>query len=148
MGMILLQVRPGTSSASDVVSLSKKLAAAFIADQVIFMCTLEIVSFAQETAGRRGTTRYYLEHLSAEVLSGVPPFEARRVVKGAVEITRETGRKQARTFSPNYPDVPAGALRHWCDNEGRVILREFMTNHDRNHERFLRELAKHQRPAT
>jgi hypothetical protein len=130
------------------VALSKKLAAAFIADQVVFMCTFEIASFAQETAGPRGTTRDYLEHVKVEVLSGVPPHEARRVVRRAAEITRETGHNQARTFSPNYPDVPAGALRHWCDTEGRAIVREFMINHDRDHEKFLSELAKDKRPAT
>jgi hypothetical protein len=146
--MILLPLRTGTSSASDVVALSKKLAAAFIADQVVFMCRLEIVSFAQETAGPRGTTRAYLEHVMTEVLSALPPLEARRIVIGAAEITRETGRNQARSFSPNYPDVPAGALRQWCDTEGRVIVREFIINHDKNHERFLSELVEEKRPAT
>jgi hypothetical protein len=146
--MILLPVRPGTSSASNVVALSEKLAAAFIADPVVFMCTLEIHTFAQETAGPRGTTRDYLKHVRTEVLTSIPPSEAKRIVIGAAEITRETGRNQARTFSPNYPDVPAGALRHWCDTEGRVIVREFMANHDRNHERFLSELAENKRPAS
>jgi hypothetical protein len=112
LSIILVAARPGTSAASDVTALSKKLAAAFIADQVVFMCTLEIPNFAQEMAGARGTTRDYLDHVRSEVLSSIPTPEAQRIILRAAEITRETGRNQARTFSPNYPDVPAGALHH------------------------------------
>ena len=74
-------------------------AAAFIADQVAFMCTFEIPSFALETARARGTTRDYLDHVRADVLSSIPPLEAKRIVLRAAEVTRETGRNEARVFS-------------------------------------------------
>jgi hypothetical protein len=145
--MPLLTVWPRYSLAADAAALSNKLAAASIADQVVFMCTFEIHNFAQETAGARGTARDYLDHVRAEVLSSIPTLEAQRIILRAAEITRETGHNQGRRISPNYPDVPAGALGKWCHSEGRVIVQEFMANHDRNHEKFLSELAEDKRPA-
>jgi hypothetical protein len=122
------------------------LADAFIADQAVFMCTLEIASFAQQTAGPRGTSSDYVEHVKGELLSSLPLEEARQVIVGAAEITRSVGRNQARSFSPNYPDIPARALRNWCEGEGMKIVHGFMMNHDVNHDRFLNEAADAKRP--
>jgi len=148
LSLVCLGCPAGSCEASDIDALTKKLAAASIADQVVFMCTLEFPAFVTETAGPRGTTRNYLDHIREELLSSIPPEEARRIVIGAANITRETGRSQARQFSPNYPDAPAAGLRKWCDTEGRAIVKDFMANHDKNHEKFLSEVAKEKLPAT
>jgi len=146
ISIILLATQTASSKAADVQALTKILAAAFIADQTVFMCTLENRSFAQQTAGPRGTSRDYLEHIKEEVLSSVPALEARRIIVGAAEITRTVGRSQARSFSPNYPDVPAAALRNWCESEGTRIVRDFMAKHDTDHENFLSAVAEAKRP--
>jgi len=147
MSAVLLLLQSATSKASDVQALTKILASAFVADQVVFICTLEIKSFAQQTAGPLGTSHDYLEHIRKDVLTGIPTLEARRIILGAAEITRETGRSQARTFSPNYPDIPAAALRNWCQTEGITIVRSLMAKHDENHEKFHSEIADAKRPA-
>lgn len=146
MSAVLLMLQTASPKASDVQALTKILASAFVADQVVFMCTLEIKSFAQQTAGPLGTSQDYLEQIKTEVLTGISPLEARRIVVGAADIARETGRNQARTFSPNYPDIPAAGLRNWCQTKGIAIVREFMTKHDENPEKFHSEIAEAKRP--
>jgi len=147
MSIILLTSQAATSKAADEQALTKMLAAAFIADQTVFMCTLENTSFAQQTAGPRGTSRDYVEHIKEEVLSSIPALEARRIIIGAADITRTVGRSQARTFSPNYPDFTVPALQNWCESEGARIVRDFMAKHDADHEKFLSEVAEAKRPA-
>lgn len=146
MSLILLVLQAASVKASDEKALAQILADAFIADQVVFMCTLEDGSFAKQTAGPRGTSRDYVEHIREEVLSGIPTLEARRIVIGAADITRTVGRSQARRFSPNYPDIPAAALRNWCKTDGTGIVRALMAKHDRDHEKFLSAVAEAKRP--
>jgi hypothetical protein len=146
LSMILFTLEVASSKASDVEALSKMLAGAFIADQVVFMCSLDGTSFARQTAGTRGTSREYVEHVKGEVLNSIPVEEAKRIVIGAADITRTVGRSQARKFSPNYPDIPAAALRRWCDSDGAGIVHDFMTNHDTDHDNFLRAVADAKRP--
>jgi hypothetical protein len=146
MSLSLLILYAASAKASDEKALAKILADAFIADQVVFMCTLEVGLFAEQTKGPRGTSRDYAEHVKEEVLSGIPALEARRIIIGAAEITRTVGRSQARKFSPNYPDIPAAALRNWCETEGIGIVRALMAKHDRDHEKFLSEIAEAKRP--
>ena len=143
---MLLGVQTVSPRASDVQALSNMLSAAFIADQTVVMCTLENRSFAQETAGPRGSSRDYVEHVKQELLSSVPPLEARQIIVDAAEITRTVGRSQVRQFSPGAPDSPATTLRSWCESEGARIVRDFMANHDRDHEKFLSEAAEAKRP--
>jgi hypothetical protein len=137
----------GGSGASDVEALTSLLAEAFIADQTVFMCALEFPAFVQETAGPRGTSRDYREHVREEILSSLSPVEANRLIVGAAEIAREAGCRQARTFSPNYPDIPAAALRTWCDTDGRGVVRAFMAKHDNDQIKFLSAIAQAKRPA-
>ena len=144
--VMLLGLQTVNPKASDVQTLSKMLSAAFIADQTVIMCTLENRLFAEETAGPRGTSRDYVEHIKQELLSSVPPLEARRVIVDAAEITRAVGRSQVRQFSPSAPDIPAMTLRSWCESEGARIVRDFMANHDRDHQKFLSEAAEAKRP--
>jgi len=144
---MLLGLQTVSPRASDVQALSNMLSAAFIADQTVVMCTLENRSFAQETAGPRGSSRDYVEHVKQELLSSVPPLEARQIIVDAAEITRTAGRRQVRQFSPSAPDIPAMTLRGWCESEGARIVGDFMANHDRNHEKFLSEAAEAKRPA-
>ena len=146
MSIIFLTSQTASSKAADIQALTKILAAAFIADQTVFMCTLENRSFARQTAGPRGTSSDYLEHIKGEVLSSIPALEARRIIIGAADITRTVGLSQARSLSPNYPDVPPAALRNWCESEGARIVRDFMAKHDGDHEMFLNEVAEAKRP--
>jgi len=146
LAIMLFTARPG--QASDIESLATKLAAALIADQTVFLCTLEYPSFARDTAGPRGTSRDYVEHIKAELLRGVPALEVRRIVVAAANLTRETGRRQAHAFSPNYPDIPAAALRRWCASEGSRAVRDFMASHDQDHTKFLDEVADAKRPTS
>jgi hypothetical protein len=138
MSLTLLVLQVASVRASDEKTLARILADAFIADQVVFMCTLEDGSFAKKTAGLLGTSRDYVEHIREEVLSGIPALEATRIIVGAADITRTVGRSQARKFSPNYPDIPAPALRKWCETDGTGIVRALMAKHDQDHEKFLR----------
>jgi hypothetical protein len=147
MSAFLLMLQAASPKASDVQALTKVLASAFVADQAVFMCTLEIKSFALQTAGPLGTSRDYLEHIKTEVLTDIPALEATQIVVGAADIARDAGRSQARTFSPNYPDIPAAGLRNWCQTKGIAIVRDFMTKHDKAHEKFLSEIADAKRPA-
>jgi hypothetical protein len=144
--IMLLGLQTVSPKASDIQTLSKMLSAAFIADQTVVICTLENRSFAQETAGPRGTSRDYVEHIKQELLSSLPPLEARQIIVGAAEITRTVGRSQVRQFSPSAPDISAMTLRSWCESEGARIVRDFMANHDRDHEKFLSEVAEAKRP--
>ena len=144
--ILVIGFQTAGSKASDVQTLSNMLSTAFIADQTVFMCTLENRLFAQETAGPRGTTRDYVEHIKQELLSSVPPLEARRIIVNAAEITRLVGRSQVRQFSPSASDIPTKALRDWCESEGVRIVRTFMANHDGNHEKFLSEAAEAKHP--
>jgi hypothetical protein len=64
----------------------------------------------------------------------------------AAEITRTVGRRQVRQFSPSAPGIPAMTFRGWCESEGARIVRDFMANHDRNHDKFLSEAAEAKRP--
>ena len=146
--MLLLGFQTVSPKASDIRALSDMLAAAFIADQTVLMCTLENRSFAQETAGPRGTSRDYVEHIKQELLSSVDPREAKQIIVNAAEITRMVGHSQVRQFSPSAPDIPGKALRDWCESEGVRIVQAFMANHDRDHERFLSEAAEAKRPTT
>jgi hypothetical protein len=142
--MLMLQA---DAKASDVGALEKMLAAASIADQTVFMCTLENRSFAQQTAGPRGTSQDYLEHVKKEVLSSIPPLEARQIIVDAAEITRTVGRRQLPAISASGPADTIFALRNWCETEGVRIVRNFMEDHDRNHEKFLSAVAEAKRPA-
>jgi hypothetical protein len=72
IGATALVLQVAGSMASDIDALSKKLASAFIANQTVVMCTLENTAFAKQTAGGRGTSRDYLEHVKKEVLSDIP----------------------------------------------------------------------------
>lgn len=148
MSAVMLTLQAVTSRASDFGALAKMLASAFIADQTVFMCTLENRSFAQQTAGPRGTSQDYLEHVKKEVLSSIPPFEARQIIVDAAEITRTVGRRQVPAISASGPADTIFALRNWCESEGVRIVRNFMAKHDGNHETFLSEVAQAKRPAT
>ena len=101
--MLMLQA---DAKASDVGALEKMLAAASIADQTVFMCTLENRSFAQQTAGPLGTSQDYLEHVKKEVLSSIPLLEARQIIVEAAEITRTVGRSQIPAISASDPADP------------------------------------------
>ena len=135
-----------SAKATDVGALAKILAAASIADQTVFMCTLENRSFAQLTAGPRGTSQDYLEHVKKEVLSSIPPLEARQIIVEAAEITRTVGRSQIPAISASGP-ADISALRNWCESEGVRIVRNFTAKHDGDHEKFLSEVAEAKRPA-
>jgi hypothetical protein len=127
-------------------ALSKMLAAAFIADQTVVLCTLDNPAFARQTAGPLGTSRDYLEHIRAEILSPISPQEARQIILAAAEITRSVGRSQVKALSPNSSDIPAQALRRWCDGDAVGLVRNFMVNHDSDHEKFLQQIAEAKRP--
>jgi len=142
-----LTLQTVSSKATDVGALAKILAAASIADQTVFMCTLENRSFAQLTAGPRGTSQDYLEHVKKEVLSSIPPLEARQIIVEAAEITRTVGRSQIPAISASGPADASSALRNWCESEGVRIVRNFMAKHDGDHEKFLSEVAEAKRPA-
>jgi hypothetical protein len=141
-----LMLQAVSAKATDVGALAKILAAASIADQTVFMCTLENRSFAQLTAGPLGTSQDYLEHVKKEVLGSIPPLEARRIIVEAAEITRTVGRGQIPAISASGP-ADISALRNWCESEGVRIVRNFMAKHDGDHERFLSEVAEAKRPA-
>ena len=142
-----LTLQAVSAKATDMGALAKILAAASIADQTVFMCTLENRSFAQLTAGPRGTSQDYLEHVKKEVLSSIPPLEARQIIVEAAEITRTVGRSQIPAISASGPDT-VFALRNWCETEGVRIVHNFMEDHDGNHEKFLSAVAEAKRRAT
>jgi len=143
IGSTVLVLQVASSMASDMDALSKMLASAFIADQTVFMCTFENTAFATQTAGGRGTSRDYLEHVKKEVLNDIPLQEARQIIVGAANIARAAGHSQIKEISPNDSNV---ALRNWCESEGVRIVRDFMAKHDVEHEKFLREVAEAKRP--
>ena len=146
MGAILLVLQAAGAKAADVEALSRMLASAFVADQTVFICSLDGTSFARQTAGPLGTSRDYLKHIRAEISDSIPPQEARRIVIAAANIARNVGRSQVKVFSPNYPDIPALALRRWCDTDGASAVREFMAEHDSDHDRFLKRISAAKRP--
>jgi hypothetical protein len=146
VGAILFALQAAGAKAANVEALSRMLAAAFIADQTVVLCTVDNPLFARQTAGPLGTSRDYLEHVRAEILSSIPPREARRIVVAAADITRRVGLSQVRAFSPNYPDIPALTLRRWCDTDGTGLVREFIAKHDSDHDQFLKEIADAKRP--
>jgi hypothetical protein len=51
-----------------------------------------------------------------------------------------------KEFSPNYPDIPAFALRRWCNSDSASLVRDFMAKHDSDHDKFLKEIAEAKRP--
>ena len=142
-----LTLQAVSAKANDVGALAKILAAASIADQTVFMCTLENRSFAQQTTGPLGTSQDYLEHVKKEVLSSIPPLEARQIIVEAAEITRTVGRSQIPVISASGPADASSALRNWCESEGVRIVRNFTAKHDGDHEKFLSEVAEAKRPA-
>ena len=99
----MLTLQAVSAKANDAGALAKILAVAFIADQTVFMCTLENRSFAQLTAGPLGTSQDYLEHVKKEVLSSIPLLEARQIIVEAAEITRTVGRSQIRRSQQAIP---------------------------------------------
>jgi hypothetical protein len=147
MSTVLMSLQAACAKASDTEALSKILAAAFIADQTVLICSLDNPSFSRQTAGPRGTSRDYLEHIKPEILSSIPLLEARQIVIAAANITRNVGRSQVKQLSPKYPDTPALALKKWCNSDGIGIVRDFMAKHDSDHEQFLKEIAESKRPA-
>jgi hypothetical protein len=147
VGAIWFVLQAAGAKAADVDALSRMLASAFIADQTVFICSLDGTSFARQTAGPLGTSRNYLEHIRAEILDSIPPQEARRIIIAAADITRNVGRNLAKAFSPNYPDIPARALRRWCDTDGASAVREFMAEHDSDHDSFLKRISEAKRSA-
>jgi hypothetical protein len=146
LGAILFVLQAAVVKAADVDALSRMLASALIADQTVVLCTVDNPLFARQTAGPLGTSRDYLEHIRAEILSSVAPQEARQIVVAAADITRSVGRSQVRAFSSNYPNIPALPLRRWCDTDGAGLVREFMVNHDSDHDNFLKKIADAKRP--
>src|SRR5262249_7121033 len=94
VGAILFALQAGAAKAADVEALSRMLASAFVADQTVFICSLDGTPFARQTAGPLGTSRDYLKHIRAEILDSIPPQEARRIVIAAANIARDIGRGQ------------------------------------------------------
>ena len=73
------------------------------------MCTLEISSFAQETAGPLARSGDYLAHVKEEVLSSIPLEEAGKSLFAQRTSHGKRGVAKPRLLA-ELPDIPALAL--------------------------------------
>lgn len=119
--------------AVDADALVRILSPAYLAEDLAAVCSAQDPSFMQDGLGHFPSVRSYAVHIRGEVVEGLRPEEAERVVKRAADAAKNAALLAVRARSAATPEEERSNLLDWCRDSALPFVRQIVAEHDRNH---------------
>lgn len=122
------------AEAADVKALAKALAPALLAQQYASICAAQEPSFLSEIVGPVGNVHAYARHIRGEVIAGLGPDEATRVVLKAAETARTVARFRMQELAAAREEIEPERMTAWCRMFAQPSIRAVIREHDTRHQ--------------
>jgi hypothetical protein len=125
--------------------LTRLLVPAYVAQNFAALCVAQDARFLSDLNGGTASVGAFAEHVKKEATFGLPESDAANVRVAAADTARLVARQELQLLRGPKPDVPAEALKRWCDRSAKHFILEIMSKHREKHDEFdrLGEAAKH-----
>ena len=124
--------------------LIRLLVPAYMAQNFAVLCVDQDGQSLADLNDRTALVGAFAEHVKKEVTVDLPEPEAGEVRVTAADTARHVARQELQLLRGQKPDVPAEALKNWCDRSAKYFIIEIMNKHQEKHDEFdrLMEAAK------
>jgi len=133
-----------SASAKDLDLLVRLLVPAYMAQNFVAICVTEDPQFPRELDNGIASVSAFAEHVKNEVTADLAETDAATVRITAADTARQVARHELDLLRGDQSEVPADALRRWCDRSVKHYIFEITSKHQEKHQEFeiLLEKAK------
>lgn len=122
------------ATAADIDALVQLLSPANLAQNLAAVCTAQDEFFLDATRGEHGNMHALAQHVKEEVIDGLSPEEADRVLRRAANAARNAALMAIRLLSAPTPQEEKIRLQTWCEETAKPFVRAIVGDHARRHE--------------
>ena len=112
--------------------LARLLIPAYIAQNFAGLCVGQNAQFLAGTV----VVRDFTQHVKQEITVDLPEAEAAQVRVMAADAARDVARKEMESIRGENFNVPADALRQWCEGSAKQFILEIVRQHSQKHGQF------------
>jgi hypothetical protein len=142
MTVIAVGLLTHPASGADLRGLAEFVQPAYTSMNFAAVCMRDDPLFLTRATGPRGTAFDYAQHVKDEAIDGLSEADASAILKLAADSARTTAKdKLYELVRPGDNLGTVQAVMSWCEQEGMVLIRNFIRKHDSMHaevEEFLR----------
>lgn len=143
---VFITIYAGQASAANVDQLVRILSSVYLLHNLTSVCAAQDRKFLEETSGSRGTMAFYSQHVKEEVIDGLLESEAYGILRRAADAAKSTALMAVRGLAAPSPDVERRRLQAWCESSVKLLVRQYVADHDLHHESFERDLLNAKSP--
>lgn len=132
--------------AQDMSRLANLLIPAYTAMYYASICSSNTTWGRTQPQGARGTVVHYAEHIKNEIIQSLSQKDAVAVLSDAAGRARDLAREQLRLqVIVGSPEKHEQRLIAWCDGYVSDFAKSVISEHDEDHEAFLRTVDEAKR---
>jgi hypothetical protein len=133
--------------AQDMSRLANLLIPAYTAMYYASICATNTTWGQTQPQGARGTVVHYAEHIKNEIIQSLSQKDAVAVLTDAAGQARDLAREQLRLqVVMGSPEKHEQRLIAWCGGYVSDFAKNVISEHDKDHEAFLRTVEEAKRP--
>jgi hypothetical protein len=133
--------------AQDMSRLANLLMPAYTAMYYASICAANTTWAQTQPVGTRGSVVHYAEHIKNEIIQSLSERDAAAVLTDAAGRARDLAREQLRLqVIMGNPEKHEKRLLAWCSGYVGDFTRNVISEHDKDHEAFLRTVQEAKRP--
>jgi hypothetical protein len=144
---IALLADVSSARAQDMSRLATLLIPAYTAMYYASICTSNTTWAQTQPQGKRGTVIHYAEHIKNEIIQSLSEKDAVAVLADAAGRARDLAREQLRLqVIMGNSEKHEQRLVAWCGGYVSDFAKNVISEHDKDHEAFLRTVDEAKRP--
>lgn len=138
---------PSSVRAQDMSRLANLLIPAYTAMYYASICAANTTWGQTQPVGTRGSVVHYAEHIKNEIIQSLSERDAAAVLTDAAGRARDLAREQLRLHVIlGNSEKHEQRLIAWCDGYVSDVAKKVISEHDKDHEAFLRTVEEAKRP--
>lgn len=130
----------GQARATDNGTLAFILTRAFLAQNFVMYCSQFNPYILGKAQSQQGNISSLVNHIRAEVISGLRETEAESVILRSADAARTGSLLAIRQFYEVPPKLQRQRISEWCERSIQVDVTKYIEDHDQDHDLFLKEI--------